>query len=381
MSARIGIGIAGWGAAGRLMAGAVARSTRFRLAGVADLDPGAREHAAKATGVAVVREVDDLAALPDVASVYLATPTRFHVSGVAAVARAGKHVVCEKPLAADVDDALAAVHAARAAGVVLIVGATHALDAPVRALRRVVTEGRLGPLLSVESSCHTDWHRRRRTPEDLDASLGNGLVLRQGAHQFDMLRLICGGEALTVSGSTFGASGTPEPGKELGFGAQIAFADGIRAYAYYSGTGGFDSRLNSWGIGETGTVDIAPSSPLTDHFILPGSGAPPNPAPMFGRTIATFAEGGVQVTPRGLLLFDADGASEIDVTAEPSGWAAVLDQLDRAVSGRTPTAYTGEWGVATLELCLALQRSAETGETAVLRHQVRLPDSHPQETR
>jgi phthalate 4,5-cis-dihydrodiol dehydrogenase len=272
-------------------------------------------------------------------------------------------------------EALAAVRAARAAGVALIVGATHALDAPVRALRRVVTDGTLGPLLSVESSCHTDWHRRRRIPEDLDVSQGNGLLLRQGAHQLDMLRLICGGEALTVTGSVFGPSGAPEPGKELGFGAQIAFNDGIKAYAYYSGTGGYDSRLSSWGIGETGTVDIAPSAPLTDHFILPGSATPPNLAPMFGRTVATFAEGGVQVTPRGLLLFDGDGASEIDVTAEPSGWAAVLDHLDRTIAGCAPVAYSGEWGVATLELSLAVHRAAATGEAVTLRHQIRLPNS------
>lgn len=381
MSAPIGIGIAGWGAAGRLMAEAVEKSPTFRLAGVADTDVAARARAAQNTAVTVVQDVEELAALPDVAAVYLATPTRFHRDGVEIVAAAGKHVICEKPLAADVEDAMIAVRAAHAAGVVLLVGATHALDAPVRALRRVVTDGGLGPLLSVESSCHTDWHRRRRTPEDLDVRQGNGLLLRQGAHQFDVLRLICGGAALTVTGSIFGATADPTPGEELGFAAQIVFADGIRAFAYYSGAGGFDSRLSSWGVGETGTVDIAPSAPLTDHFVLPGSAVPPNPAPMFGRTVATFAGGGVHVTPRGLLVFDGCGTSEIDVTGEPSGWAAVLDQLDRAIAGQTPIAYSGEWGVATLELSLAVHRSAAADAAVPLRHQVRLPSTSSQETR
>ncbi|MBN9108350.1 MAG: Gfo/Idh/MocA family oxidoreductase [Pseudonocardia sp.] len=378
MNARIGVGIAGWGVAGRLMADAVSLDPRFELVGVADRDAAARERAARDTTAAVVRDVEELAALPAVGAVYLATPTRHHLEGVIVVARAGKHIVCEKPLAADVETAQQAVDATRAAGVVLIVGATHALDAPVRALRRLVTEATLGQLLSVESSCHTDWHKRRRTPEDLDLSSGNGLLLRQGAHQFDMLRLICGGDARSVAGSLFGPG---DPGHELGFSAQIIFGGGTSASAYYSGNGGFDSRLSSWGVGETGTVDISPSWPLTDHFVLPGSGAPPNPAPMFGRTVATFERGGAQTTPRGLLVLDADGVSEIDVTAEPSGWAAVLDQLDRALTGEPSIAYSGEWGVATLELCLAVRRSAVTGGPVVLRHQVGLPASSPQETR
>ncbi|MFF4837010.1 Gfo/Idh/MocA family protein [Streptomyces sp. NPDC001315] len=370
MSAVRGLGIVGWGAAGRLMAAAVARTGRFRLAGVADVSDAARTRAARETGCTVFTDVAGLAAAQDVDVLYVASPTAHHLSAVRTAAGHGKQVISEKPLAATLEDARAAVEAARAAGVVLLVGATHSSDAPVRALRRVAATGRLGRLLSVSSVCHTDWHTRPRSPANLDAGLGNGLVLRQGAHQLDILRYVCGGRAEWIFGMPFGGTG----GTELGFSAQLGFADGVHASAYYDGTGAFDGRLLTWGVGELATFDIAPSPVLGKYFALPGRDDAGRVCPMFGATVATFSGGAAWVTPKGLLLREGQHVNEVLVDDEPSGWDAALAEMDAALDGQPP-AHDGAWGVATLETCLALYESARTGAPVALRHQVGLPQA------
>src|SRR5580704_3885689 len=368
MRAARGLGIVGWGAAGRLMAEAVSRTSRFRLAGIADVNPVARERAAAEAGYAVYAEAEQLCSAADIDVVYVASPTAHHLAAVRSAAMHGKDIICEKPLACQIDDARQAVEAARVAGVTLLVGATHGYDAPFRILRRVVADDRLGPLLSACSTCHTDWHRRPRSAADLDASPGNGLVLRQGAHLIDILRYVCGGKAATVFGSTFGGCA----GTELGFSAQLSFETGVHATAHYTGTGGFDSRLLTWGVGELGTVDIEPNPALTPYFVLPGPGVAPPVSPVFGTTVATFARGGAWVTPAGLLLLDGSDIEEISSADEPSGWDAVLAELD-AVAAGVPPVHSGEWGLATLEVCLAVHESARTGTPVALQHQVGLP--------
>jgi phthalate 4,5-cis-dihydrodiol dehydrogenase len=370
----IGLGIAGWGAAGRLMAEAVTRSKWFSLVGVADVDPVARGRARVESGVPIHPTLEELVARPDVQTVYVATPTGHHGEAIAVAAAHGTHIICEKPLAASVADALRAVDVARKAGICLVVGVTHSFDAPVRELRRLVEQEVLGPLLAVESSCHSDWHSRQRHPADLDLASGNGLVLRQGAHQLDILRLVCGGVATSLRGLLIGGVA----GAELGFGAQLAFAGGTQASAYYSGTGGFDSRMQSWGVGETGVVDLEPTAQLSEYFLLPGSPSGTSVGPVFGRTVATFARGSVLVTPRGLLVFTREGLKEIGTTDAPSGWDAVLAELRAALDGEV-WVHTGEWAAATLELCLAVHQSAETGAPVPLTHQVALPSTVPQE--
>lgn len=82
-----------------------------------DKDPGAL---GRVTHPAVKHtDLDEFLATPDLDAVYVAVPNAGHRPVVEAVAKAGKAVLCEKPLAADVDDARAIVRAAREAGVLL----------------------------------------------------------------------------------------------------------------------------------------------------------------------------------------------------------------------------------------------------------------------
>ena len=96
-------------------------------------------------------------------------------------------------MATRLDDARAMVQAAERAGTVLLVGHSHGFDGPVAAMRALIDSGELGAVTMAHHWCYTDWMGRPRRPDELDDAQGGGVTFRQGAHQFDILRLLCGG--------------------------------------------------------------------------------------------------------------------------------------------------------------------------------------------
>ncbi|MTH99051.1 Gfo/Idh/MocA family protein [Roseibium sp. RKSG952] len=99
-----------------------------------------------------VSDLDDLLGDPDVDAVYISTTNDKHFSQAMAAIRAGKHVLCEKPLAMTVSDAVAMVRAADAAGVVFATN-HHLRNAGSHlAIRDAVATGRIGQVLSVRVS-------------------------------------------------------------------------------------------------------------------------------------------------------------------------------------------------------------------------------------
>src|SRR5687768_11218798 len=99
---RIGIGLVGAGAIMRLShAPTIARSNDARLVGVFDADLQRAQELAERFGANVYPALEAMLATKDVDAVIVATPNRDHPQSVIAAAAAGKHVLCEKPLAID----------------------------------------------------------------------------------------------------------------------------------------------------------------------------------------------------------------------------------------------------------------------------------------
>ncbi len=92
-----------------------------------------------------------LLADPDVDAVYIPLPNHLHRAWTIAAARAGKHVLCEKPLALTAADAEAMVDACRDAGVVLMEAFMYRLHPSWVAVRELVASGRIGRLRAVDS--------------------------------------------------------------------------------------------------------------------------------------------------------------------------------------------------------------------------------------
>jgi predicted dehydrogenase len=103
-------------------------------------------------GLKLVQSLDELLADRRIGAIVLATPHSLHSSQVIAAAKAGKHVFCEKPFALHKQEAEAAVHAVKKAGVVLGLGYNRRLHPEMNKLRDRIRTGGLGTILHVEAT-------------------------------------------------------------------------------------------------------------------------------------------------------------------------------------------------------------------------------------
>ncbi len=137
---------------------AAARTAGAALVGIATSSPDTSRAAAATLGIARAEaDATALIAASDIDVVHVCTPNATHAPLARAAIAAGKHVVCEKPLAIDVDDARALVVAAEEAGVVAAVPFVYRYHPMVREARARVARGDLGVLLSIDASYLQDW--------------------------------------------------------------------------------------------------------------------------------------------------------------------------------------------------------------------------------
>lgn len=406
----IGVGILGMGAAGAAFVPALQRHPAFRWVALAETHPQVRcQWAAEpaARGVAVCDGLEALLDRQDVEVVLIATPTPLHAEQAQRAAAAGRHVLVEKPMAATWNEGQAMVSAAERAGVTLLVGHSHSFDLPIRRMREMVVAGELGPVRMVNTWCFTDWMRRPRQPAEFDASQGGGVVMRQGAHQFDIVRVLAGGQARSVRAQVFDW----DP-RRAGVGAHssfIEFEGGVTATAVYNGYGGLSSKslchgISEWGLGPELTL-AAGSPEAASRVSSPATGGVSSPAdaaraveaavqdeaqakrrrarnaipaqapyqPFFGLTVVSCEGGDLRQSPAGLWVETPKRTWEIALPTDRSPREHVLDELAAALLQGRKALHDGRWGLATLEMCLAVMTSARIGRTVRLRHQVKVP--------
>lgn len=147
-----------------------------------------------------------LVARDDIDLVDVCTPGDTHAEIAVAALEAGKHVLCEKPLANTVEEAeamVAAAEKAAASGVRSMVGFTYRRVPAIGLARRLVAEGRLGQVHHVRAQYLQDWIVDPEAPMSwrLDKSrAGSGALGDIGAHVVDMAQFITGDTIATVSG-------------------------------------------------------------------------------------------------------------------------------------------------------------------------------------
>lgn len=176
---------------------AILDSTNGVVAAIASRDATRAEAVAARFGVPrVFGSYEDLLASPDVDAVYIPLPTSQHVEWTLRAAKAGKHVLCEKPIALEASQ-IAAVIAARDENRVLISEAFMVTYSPVwHHVRRLLAEGAIGRLRQVQGA-FTYWNRdpdnMRNRPE-----LGGGALPDIGVYPTVTTRFATGREPLRV---------------------------------------------------------------------------------------------------------------------------------------------------------------------------------------
>ena len=225
----VGWGLVGLGRiAGSQIAPAIAASETSTLASVVSRDQGRAEDFARVHGAATA--LDDYAKMladPAVAAVYIATPNALHAEQVVAAAAAGKHVLCDKPLATTVADARRCLEACHAAGVKLGVNFQKRHHRFVPRVRQMLAGARIGDVVVAEIEVSPGRFPLRDWRSDPSLA-GLGAINNLGVHAYDLLRYLLGSEVTEVT--TFTDAGRDDRLESLAL-ALLRFANGALAYA------------------------------------------------------------------------------------------------------------------------------------------------------
>ncbi|AOO79393.1 Gfo/Idh/MocA family protein [Bosea vaviloviae] len=396
MNTPLRLGVVGLGRAFMLMLPTLAQHPRARLVAAADPRAEARRQFEQdfSTPDAAARTYADaemLCADPGVEALYIASPHQFHVEHVRLAAKHRKHILVEKPMALTLADCQAMIEAARLGGIHLMVGHSHSFDAPYLRAAELIRSGRFGAPRMIVAMNYTDFLYRPRRPEELDTSLGGGVVFSQAAHQVDVVRLLAGGLVSTVRATT----GRFDPARptEGAYQAFLTFADGVSATLTYSGYGRYDSDEQLGWFGELGqkrdpesygaarrglagvaTPEEEAALKNTRAYGIAKSTAGTRAAPAahnhFGHIVVSCEKADLRPMADGVMIYGDDRRWLEALPAPQVPRAEVLDELHAAVRRNVAPRHSGEWGMATLEVCLAILESAGSGREVSVGYQV-----------
>jgi len=205
------VGDVGVGWAGQQHIKAYSAREDVDLVGIAGLEEDSREQLAAEFGVAhSVARWEDLLELDGLEAISVAVPTFLHAPIALAALERGLHVLCEKPIALNGDEAQRMVAAARSAGRVLDVAFNHRRRGDVQKLRGLIEEGRLGRPYYTKAW----WLRRTGIPTlgswfTQSSLAGGGPLVDIGVHVLDYALFLLGNPAVkSVSASTYDLLGT-----------------------------------------------------------------------------------------------------------------------------------------------------------------------------
>lgn len=199
---KLGIAIVGTG-----MIGAVHRRAALlagaEVRGVAASSPQRAKEVAQAWNVAhAYRDIEEVVSDPQVQVVHVCTPNHLHRSMAQAALEAGKHVICEKPLATTLEDAEALAALAARTGLVATVPFVYRYHPVVREARARIAQGELGPLHLIHGSYLQDWLLDPASNNwRVDPSLGgtSRVFADIGSHWCDLVEWVSGERFAEVS--------------------------------------------------------------------------------------------------------------------------------------------------------------------------------------
>lgn len=378
-TSRVGVGLVGLGRAAAAMLPSILLHPRFELRAAATIDPEQRERFADDLALPAYGSIDELCADETVEAVYIATPHDAHTDQACYAVEHGRHVLVEKPMCLTVADSKRIVSAAKRGGVVVMVGHTHGCDPLIMAMRDVIGRRDFGRLRMVWSLNFTDFLRRPRRPEDLDAASGGGVLYNQLSHQVDVVRTLEGDGKISAV-RAFTGSWDLEKAGQCAYTALLFFASGAVANVTYNGSGNFDSDRWMSMISETGhrktrsegraveggsgraspsVSATVPSRIPVSRELLEARSAPPDAQAHFGPLIATLDEADLVLRPDGIEIVSRAGVQWLGVE-RPEGEgskARTLDEFWRAIRLGEPIVHSAAWGAHTVASCLAVHAS------------------------
>lgn len=298
---------------------AFGRSPRNTVVAIASRDRARADAVAARFDISHVHGTyDALLADPEVDAVYNPLPNALHRPWTERAALAGKHVLCEKPLAVDAADAEATVERCAAAGVVLQEAFMYRFHPQIERLQALLREGVVGTPWLVRA-----WFSFTAAAPNirLDPALGGGGLLDVGCYAVNLSRLILG--------------------------------DPVRATADAVYEGGVDVRLSgllSYPAGQAALVDCGLRAPYRQGCEIVGSEG----------TLTLARPFQPEEDPAVIILTGTAGRTRIDIPAA-NQYTLMLDHFAALVLDGIPPRYPPQDAVANMRALDALATSARTG--------------------
>jgi UDP-N-acetyl-2-amino-2-deoxyglucuronate dehydrogenase len=190
----LNIALVGCGRISKYHFEAIAKVEGLRLVAVCDLDPQRAAAAGASLRVPHFTSIEKMLGASDAEVVSLCTPSGLHPEHGMLAARAGKHVISEKPMAVTLDAGRRLVEAADSAGVRLFVVKQNRLNPPIQLLKRAVDRGRFGKIYMGNVTV-----RWQRPQEYYDAepwrgtwAYDGGAFMNQASHYVDLIQWLLG---------------------------------------------------------------------------------------------------------------------------------------------------------------------------------------------
>jgi 1,5-anhydro-D-fructose reductase (1,5-anhydro-D-mannitol-forming) len=299
------------------------------LHGVVSRDQArADDFAARHGAQHALTDYTELLADPGVDAVYIATPNALHAGQVVAAARAGKHVMCDKPLATSVAEARRAVGACEDAGVRLGITFQTRFHDHFDRFRAIVQDGSLGEIrvVQVEMSPGRTLLKGWRTDPEL---AGMGAVNNLGVHAFDLIGYLLGAEVTEVTALTGHEADLAPETLAL---VLLRFASGALAYV---------------------NVNQSVAQPQADIIVYGTKGR------VVGRSCTRMNMSGT------LAVLNEDGETTIETASYDAYRRAVAAFAHAVASGREPSP-SGLDGLRSAELTAAIGEAASTGRVTAV---------------
>jgi predicted dehydrogenase len=248
---------------------------RCEVVAIGSRDPSKAEAAAFEFGIArAYGSYEEVLADPEVDAVYNPLPNDLHERWTIAAAEAGKHVLCEKPLAMNAAEAERMIAACGAAGVLLMEAFMYRLHPTWEAVREAVASGRIGELRAVQSwfSYFNDDPTNIRNI----AASGGGALYDVGCYAVNLSRMLFGAEPVRVRGSVHR---DPEMGVDVLTTGMLDFPAGIATFTC-STRAESDQRVHVYGTRGRIAIEIPFNIPLdlpTRVFVTAGGDPPVAP--------------------------------------------------------------------------------------------------------
>jgi 1,5-anhydro-D-fructose reductase (1,5-anhydro-D-mannitol-forming) len=305
-----------------------------RIASVVSSSLGRAAKLADTCGAVPLDDLQTALADPAVDAVYISSINSSHYEQTIAALEAGKHVMCEKPLALTSKEAVAMAEAARKAGVLLATNHHMRNSVPHELMRRAIASGDLGTIVGASVRHAVNLPKSAQGWRTEDRKSGAGVILDITVHDADVLRYVLGSDPEHVYAQVRSGAMTAPGIDESVFGT-AHFADG---------------------------TDVA----FFESFI---SGHAPTELAVFGTEASMIGVGIQSMQPAGSLYRVVDGeATPVELGEREDLYTTGFRRFQAAAQGReerpAATAEDGIWSLAFAEAALRSVQS-EKAETVI----------------